>query len=83
MVAAFLLSGFWNAGTPFDTASTPDSATAPEENARSSISRLRLFALSANSTASALTDAGSISLMFLRMKMRTRPTMMSVINDNT
>ena len=31
--AAFVLSGLRNAGTPFDTASTPDSATAPEENA--------------------------------------------------
>jgi len=29
VVAAFLLSGLRKAGTPFDTASTPDSATAP------------------------------------------------------
>ena len=36
--AAFFDSGFLNAGTPLDTASTPDSATAPEENARSSMS---------------------------------------------
>ena len=44
VVAAFLLSGFWNAGTPLDTASTPDNATAPDENARSSISRLSALA---------------------------------------
>ena len=35
--AAFRDSGFRKAGTPFDTASTPDSATAPEEKARSSM----------------------------------------------
>jgi len=38
VIEAFLLSGFRNAGTPLETASTPDSATAPDENARSSIS---------------------------------------------
>ena len=37
VVAAFLLSGFLNAGTPFETASMPDSATAPDEKARSNI----------------------------------------------
>ena len=36
VVAAFFDSGFWNAGTPFEIASTPDSAMAPEEKARSS-----------------------------------------------
>ena len=40
VIAAFRGSGLRNAGTPFDTASTPESATAPDENARSSISRL-------------------------------------------
>ena len=34
VAAAFLASGLRKAGTPSDTASTPDSATAPEENAR-------------------------------------------------
>ena len=34
--AAFLLSGFWNAGTPSAIASTPVRATAPDANARSS-----------------------------------------------
>ena len=34
--AAFCDSGFLNAGTPLDTASTPERATAPDENARSS-----------------------------------------------
>ena len=37
VIAALRLSGLRNAGTPLDTASTPDSATAPDENARSSI----------------------------------------------
>jgi hypothetical protein len=35
VVAAFLLLGFLNAGTPFEMASTPVSAAQPEENARS------------------------------------------------
>ena len=35
-----MLSGLRNAGTPFDTASTPDSATAPDENARRSMNTL-------------------------------------------
>ena len=33
--AAFLGSGARNAGTPFEIASTPESATAPDEKARS------------------------------------------------
>ncbi len=37
VIEALRLSGLRNAGTPLDTASTPDSATAPDENARSSI----------------------------------------------
>ena len=37
---ALRLSGLRNDGTPFDTASTPDSATAPDENARRSMRRL-------------------------------------------
>ena len=36
VVAAFLLFGFLNAGTPLEIASTPVSAAQPEENARSS-----------------------------------------------
>ena len=36
VVAAFLLLGFLNAGTPFEIASTPVSAAQPEENARAS-----------------------------------------------
>ena len=36
VVAAFLLLGFWNAGTPLLIASTPVSAVQPEANARSS-----------------------------------------------
>ena len=36
VVAAFLLFGFWNAGTPLLIASTPVRAAQPEENARSS-----------------------------------------------
>ena len=43
VIAALRLSGFSKAGTPLDTASTPDSATAPEENARSSIRMLSAF----------------------------------------
>ena len=34
--AAFLLSGFWKAGTPSAIASTPVRATAPDAKARSS-----------------------------------------------
>ena len=34
VVDALRDSGFLNAGTPFETASTPDRATAPEEKAR-------------------------------------------------
>ena len=34
VVAAFLLLGFLNAGTPLEIASTPVSAALPEENAR-------------------------------------------------
>ena len=34
VVAAFLLFGFLNAGTPFEIASTPVNAVQPEENAR-------------------------------------------------
>ena len=37
VVAAFLLSGFLKAGTPFEIASMPDRATAPDEKARSSM----------------------------------------------
>ena len=37
-VAAFFDSGFRNAGTPSAIASTPVSATAPDEKARSRIS---------------------------------------------
>ena len=36
MVAAFLLLGFWKAGTPLLMASTPVSAAQPLEKARSS-----------------------------------------------
>ncbi len=35
VVAAFLLLGFWNAGTPLEMASTPVRAAQPEEKARS------------------------------------------------
>ena len=35
--AALRDSGRWKAGTPLDTASTPESATAPDEKARSSM----------------------------------------------
>ena len=36
VVAAFLLLGFWKAGTPLEIASTPVRAAQPEEKARSS-----------------------------------------------
>ena len=36
VVAAFLLLGFWKAGTPFEIASTPVSAAHPDEKARAS-----------------------------------------------
>ena len=38
VIEALRASGLRNDGTPLETASTPDSATAPDENARSSIS---------------------------------------------
>ena len=41
--AACLDSGFMNAGTPFEIASTPDSTTAPEENALRRAKRAMLF----------------------------------------
>ena len=47
VIEALRASGLRNDGTPLDTASTPDSATAPDEKARSSIikpSALRAFA---------------------------------------
>ncbi len=40
VVAAFLDSGLRNAGTPLEIASTPDSAMAPDENARKRMRRL-------------------------------------------
>ena len=81
VVAAFLLSGFLNAGTPLDTASTPDRATAPELKARSSIINPRLLVPLASSSASLLTFAGSIWSMFFRTNTRTRPTTMSAIRE--
>ena len=52
VVDALRASGLRNAGTPLDTASTPDSATAPDENARSSISMVSVAVPSASSWAS-------------------------------
>ena len=52
VIDALRASGLRNAGTPLDTASTPDSATAPEENARSSIISPSAFVPSENSRAS-------------------------------
>ena len=49
VIAALRLSGLRNAGTPLDTASTPDRATAPDENARSSIRMLSAAVPSASS----------------------------------
>lgn len=77
------LSGFLNAGTPLETASTPDRATAPEENARNSTITPTAVVASACSIASLLTFAGSIAPMFFRMKTRTRPTVMSVTSMTT
>ena len=53
VVAALRLSGLRNAGTPLDTASTPERATAPDENARSRSSTLRAWVPWASSCASA------------------------------
>ena len=47
--AALRDSGRRKAGTPFDTASTPDSATAPDEKARSNIMNERVWFISASS----------------------------------
>ncbi|CAB4818163.1 unannotated protein [freshwater metagenome] len=75
VVAAFLLSGLANAGTPFDTASTPESATAPEENARRSMKRPSTEVWCFSSTASLLSiDSGIGPTCW--MKMRYSPTAM-------
>jgi hypothetical protein len=64
-------------------ASTPDSATAPDENARSSISRPRIFAPSTNSTASSLRSrSGRSGSMFLDED-PVQPTMMSISTSET
>ena len=60
VVAAFLLSGFWNAGTPLETASTPDSATAPDEKARSSMNRPSVPCCCLSSLASSLSNESGI-----------------------
>ena len=60
VIAALRLSGLRNAGTPLDTASTPDSATAPDENARSSIRMLSALVPSASSWASADSSSSGI-----------------------
>ena len=52
VLAAFRDDGFANDGTPLETASTPDKATAPDENARSSIRKARSLEPSASSRAS-------------------------------
>ena len=49
VVAALRLSGLRNAGTPLDTASTPERATAPDEKARSRSSTLRAWVPRASS----------------------------------
>ena len=52
VIEALRASGLRNAGTPLETASTPDSATAPDENARSSIIKLSAAVPSARCCAS-------------------------------
>jgi len=42
VVAAFLLLGFWKAGTPLLMASTPVSAVQPEANARKASSTVKM-----------------------------------------
>jgi hypothetical protein len=49
-----------NAGTPFDTASTPERATAPDEKARSSIMKLRTPVALLASIASGLSNRSGI-----------------------
>ena len=48
--AALRDSGFRNAGTPSEMASTPDRATAPEENARNSTKRPSVWPVSPPNT---------------------------------
>ena len=52
VVAALRGAGLRNEGTPLDTASTPDRATAPDENARRSIMMPSALPPSASSCAS-------------------------------
>ena len=83
VLAAFFDSGFLKAGTPLLTASTPESATAPDENARSSIMSPNDLVPLASSSASLLTLAGSMASMFFSTNTRTSPTTMSTMSDTT
>ena len=78
--AAFFDSGFLNAGTPLLTASTPDRATAPDENARSSIISVSVCVPLASSAASTLVVAGSIGPRW-PTKMRYSPTTISSTSE--
>ena len=60
VLAAFRDDGLANDGTPLETASTPDKATAPDEKARSSIRKARALEPSASSCASAERSSSGI-----------------------
>ena len=76
VVAALRLSGLRNVCTPLDTASTPDSATAPDENARNSMNRLSVAVPAASSRASSESSSNGIGPRS-RKNTRYRPTTMS------
>ncbi|CAB4851924.1 unannotated protein [freshwater metagenome] len=80
--AALWLSGFLNAGTPLETASTPDNATAPDEKALSKTIRPMALCSSEKCVASSLTLAGSIGPRW-NQNTRTRPTTISVTKEMT
>ena len=76
VMAAFFDSGLRNVGTLSDTASTPASATAPDENARSSIKMPSDLEPSASSLASCDNVSNGISPRSCT-NTRNRPTLMS------
>ena len=82
VIAALRLSGLRKAGTPLDTASTPDSATAPDEKARSSIRIESAAVPSASSWASGDSESSGIGGRSCT-KMRYSPTTMRMTSITT
>ena len=60
VIEALRASGLRNDGTPLETASTPESATAPDEKARSSINNPSALVPVASSCASSESESSGI-----------------------